>query len=44
MHLTSNIDKNITRKFHIKIKYILTKYDDFNLLDPFKCVTVTFFQ
>ena len=41
MHLTSNVDKNINHKFHINIKYILTKYDAFNLLDSFKCVPVT---
>ena len=47
MHLTSNVDKYINHKFHINIKYILTKYDAFNLVNPFKCVPVTsldFFQ
>ena len=41
MHLTSNVDKNINHKFHINIKYILTKYDAFNFLDSIKCVPVT---
>ena len=31
VHFTSNVDKNINHKFHINIKYILTKYDAFHL-------------